>query len=137
MSHQLAVASMPSRPWAGSAACSSPWQVSRQKITQTVSGVDHSVPDWTSSGHFLWGRDRQCLHSGPPCLLWLQAEAPQIGALNCRKRQPCPPGTSRVRAGSESEAPVGMGKGGSQRGTSGFGPLLRSLSVLLSWEGTW
>lgn len=101
-----------------------------------VSGVDHSVPDWTSAGHFLRGRDCWCLHSGP----WSQAEAPQIGTLTCRKRQPRPPGTSRVRAASENGAPVGMG--GSQCGTSGCGPngkgpLLKSLSILLSRGSTW
>lgn len=42
-----------------------------------------------------------------------------------------------VRAGSEKGAPVGTGKGENQCGTSDCGPLLRSLSVLLSQGSTW
>lgn len=56
MSHQLAAARVSGRRWAGPAARSPPWQVSSWKTTQLVSGVDHSVPDWTSTGHFPRGR---------------------------------------------------------------------------------
>lgn len=62
MSHQLAASRVSSRRWAGSAACSPPWQVSSWKTTQLVSGVDHSVPDWNWTGTSLGSRG--CLVPG-------------------------------------------------------------------------
>lgn len=62
MSHQLAASRVSSRRWAGSAACSPPWQVSSWKTTQLVSGVDHSVPDWNWTGTSLGNRG--CLVPG-------------------------------------------------------------------------